>query len=108
MRHEQRGHARAPQHRAQLVAHRLTQRGVEVGERLVEQQHARRDHERARQRDSLLFPAGKRLDRPLGLVVEADAGERLRAFASRSAFPTPRASSPNATFCSTVMCGKSA
>ena len=43
----------------QLDAHVLAQLGVEVGQRLVEQQDSRLDHEAARQRDALLLAAGQ-------------------------------------------------
>ena len=44
---------------AQLDAHVGAQLGVEVRERLVEQQHRGLEHEGARQRDALLLPAGE-------------------------------------------------
>ena len=44
---------------AQLDAHVGAQLGVEIGERLVEQQHRRLEHEGARQRDALLLAAGE-------------------------------------------------
>ena len=43
---------------AQLDLHLLAQLGVEIGQRLVEQQHVRPDHERAGQRHALLLAAG--------------------------------------------------
>ncbi len=44
----------------QFVAHREADLGVEVGERLVEQQHRRIDRQRPPQRDALALAAGKR------------------------------------------------
>jgi len=44
---------------AQLQPHVGTQLGVEVRKRFVEQQHGRREHEGARQRDPLLLAAGQ-------------------------------------------------
>ncbi len=44
---------------AQLDAHVGAQLGVEVRQRLVEQQHRGLEHEGARQRDALLLPAGE-------------------------------------------------
>ncbi len=41
----------------QLDAHALAQLGVEIGQRLVEQQDRRLDHEAARERDALLLAA---------------------------------------------------
>ena len=43
---------------ADLDAHLLAQEGVQVRQRLVQQQHARLDDEAARQRDALLLAAG--------------------------------------------------
>jgi hypothetical protein len=40
----------------QLLAHAHAQKGVERGQRLVEQQHAGLHDERARQDDALLLP----------------------------------------------------
>ena len=52
--------------------------GVERGERLVEQQHLRLRHQRARDRHPLRLPAGQ-LARPgIGLVGQADAREHTR------------------------------
>ena len=48
---------------ADLGAHLLAQLGVQVGERLVHQQHLRLHHQRARQRHALLLPAGELVGR---------------------------------------------
>ena len=59
--------------------------GVERRERLVEQQHLRPRHQRARDRDALRLAAGQ-LARPhIGLVGEADARQRLGDALRRSA-----------------------
>ena len=58
---------------AQLVAHAR----VERRERLVEQQHARLDRERAGQRDALLLAAGELVGVVPGVVGEADELEHL-------------------------------
>ena len=42
---------------ADLLAHLAAQAGVEIGQRLVEQQHRRLQHQRARDRDALLLSA---------------------------------------------------
>ena len=47
----------------ELDAHLHAQLGVEVGERLVEQEHPRVAHDRAAERDALALPAGE-LARP--------------------------------------------
>jgi len=52
---------------ADFAAHLRAQLGVEVGERLVEQQHAWLDDDRARERDALLL-AARELMRHLPLV----------------------------------------
>ena len=53
------GDADAPLQVADEDPHLLAQLGVEIGERLVEQQDLRLDHQRAGQRDALLLAAGK-------------------------------------------------
>src|SRR4030095_11542420 len=53
-----------------LAAHLDPQLGVEVGERLVEQQHVRLDHDRARDRDALQLAAGKLMRPALAIAVE--------------------------------------
>ena len=73
---------------AQLVARALAQRRIEVGQRLVEQQHARLDHQRARQRDALLLAARQRLHRRARLRRRARRSRApRRARASRSRLP---------------------
>ena len=44
---------------ADVLAHAAAQLGVEIRQRLVEQQHLRLEHERARHRDALLLAAGE-------------------------------------------------
>ena len=60
---EDRGHAELALQRLDLGAHGQPQRGVEVGERLVEQQELRLLDQRAGERDALLLAAGQ-LARP--------------------------------------------
>ncbi len=55
----------------QLDPHALAQLGVEIGERLVEQQDLRLDHEAAGERDALLLAAGK-LAREAALEARRD------------------------------------
>ena len=64
-------------------AHALAQLGVEVGERLVEQENFRLDHEAARKRDALLLAAGELVGIALLEPGEVDQRERLRDFAPR-------------------------
>ena len=59
----------------ELEAHALAQLGVEIGQRLVEQQELRLHHERARQRQALLLAAGELGRLALGQMVERDRGE---------------------------------
>ena len=60
---------------------------VERGERLVQQQHLRPRHQRARNGDALRLPAGQFARPYLRLVGQADARERsARRARSRSAF----------------------
>ena len=59
----------------ELEAHVFPQLRVEVRERLVEEEQRRLHHERARERESLLLPAGQRSRVARGEVVELDDGE---------------------------------
>ena len=69
-----RGDAERAQQPVELAAQPLAQGGVERGQRLVEQQHARPRRDRARQRDALALAAGELVD---AAVLQAlDAGER--------------------------------
>ena len=106
---EDRGDSQPPLQPLQLEAGRRAQLRVEVRQRLVEQQHARLDRERARDRHALLLPAGE-LRRADGR--RSRQGSRARASRARArgcaARGQRRSSSPNATFCATVRCGQSA
>ena len=88
---------------AQLHAHLR----VERRERLVEQEHARLDRQRARERDALLHAARELVRVALAGVAEPDELEQLfdRACAGRPS-RCLRIRSPYSTFCSAVMFGK--
>jgi hypothetical protein len=58
--HEDRSHSGLPLECAQFTAELISQVAIEVGERLVQQQHVRFDDECAGQGDALLLPAGER------------------------------------------------
>ena len=94
---------------ADLEAHLLAQVGVEVGQRLVEQQHLRLDHDGARQRHALLLAA-----RQLGRIAALEARPSARRRGSRStrrsisARGSLRTSRPKPTFSPTVMFGQMA
>ena len=91
----------APQPRAQLGAHL----GVERAERLVEQQHARLDRQRAGERHALALAAGelrrvaRRRSRP---SPTSSSSSSTRA--AISAFGRLRIVRPKATLSRTVMC----
>ena len=88
---------------AQLDAHLR----VERRERLVEQQHARLDRERPRERDALLHAARELVRIALAGVGEPDELEQLaRPGPAGSAFGFLRILRPYSTFCSAVMFGK--
>ena len=94
---------------ADLDAHLLAQLGVEVRERLVEQQHIGPEDERASQRDALLLAARELARQALAQLLEAHEAQGLVDAAARSRpCRSLRISSPNATFCATVRCGNSA
>ena len=71
------GHAGLLQDAAQLVAQADAQLGVEVAERLVEQDELRPVDQASRQRHALHLAARQRRHRPLGIVAEADQLERV-------------------------------
>ena len=62
---------------AHLVPDREPARGVEPGRGLVEEQHLRLVHERRRQIEPALHPAGVALDQPVGRVLELHQLEQL-------------------------------
>ena len=70
VRHVDRGDAELLLELADLRPHLHADLGVEIGERLVEQQHLRIQHERTRQRHALLLPA-----RQLAGITIAQPGE---------------------------------
>ena len=62
---------------ADLLAHLAAQPGVEVAERLVEQQHRRLQHQGAGDGDALLLAARQLRRLALAVAVEADLGQAL-------------------------------
>ncbi len=109
VRHQHRGDADAPDHLAQFATGPLAQGGIEVRERLVEQEDARLRRQRTRQRHALLLPAGELADAPALQAGEVHLLECLADPASRCRRAgAPMASSPKATFCPTSRWGKSA
>ena len=94
---------------ADFLAHMPSELGVEVGERLVEQQHLRLQHQRPRHRDALLLAARQFARQP---VAETGQPDQLQpGFCPLDDFlfgEARKASGRTATFSSTVMCGNSA
>jgi hypothetical protein len=74
--------------RADLLAHLAAQARVEVGQRLVEQQHRRLQHQRARQRHALLLAAGEFARQPVVEADQAHVAQRSRG-ARRLVLRTP-------------------
>ena len=62
---------------ANFRAHLKAEFGIEIGERLVEQQAARPDDERAGERDALLLAAGELIGFAVGVGAHAHGLERL-------------------------------
>ena len=62
--------------RAELVAHLGAQAGIEVAERLVEQQHLGLEHQRAGDRHALLLAARQGRRRPVGEALHLDQAQR--------------------------------
>ena len=103
------GDAGAALQALQLPAHLLAELGVEIGQRLVEQQDLRLDHEAAGQRHALLLAAGQLVRIALLEPGEVDQRERVaRPSASRLAAGVFRTFRPNTTFSYTVLCGHTA
>ena len=94
---------------AQLVLHLPADLDVQRTKRLVEQEDGRLDDDSARERDTLALAAGDLVNFS---VAEARRDRRpqalLRPARIRSRSGTRRIDSPNAVFCRTFMCGKSA
>jgi hypothetical protein len=93
----------------ELVAQRLAQLGVQVGQRLVEQQQRRLDDQRAGQREALLLATGELGGLPAwgeSSIVASTRSTRslISALAGRSA--RLRTCSGKATLSKTVMCGQ--
>ncbi len=76
VRHVDDGQREALLQLADLLAHLPAQARVEVGQRLVEQQHRRLEHQRARHRDALLLAAGELRGQARVEAGQADGGER--------------------------------
>ena len=91
----------------ELGAHAVAQLGVEVGQRLVEQQELRLHHQRARQREPLLLAAGELGGVAVDQVIERDRAEHAHHLvADLLALGSLRTSSGKATFWNTFMCGQ--
>ena len=69
-----RGDAERAQQAVELAAQPLAQRGIERGQRLIEQQHPRPWRDRARQSHALALPARELIDFPL--LQSFDPGKR--------------------------------
>ena len=89
-------------------AHLLAQPGVEVAERLVEQQHLRLADDGARERDPLLLAAARARRRPVGESLKPTS-RSTRASRARD-LRAARALGPGAQrigdVSNTVMCGQ--
>jgi hypothetical protein len=60
-----------------FLAHFASQPGVQVGQRLVKQQHRRLQHQRARQRHTLLLPAREFAGQPVVKADQSHVAQRL-------------------------------
>jgi hypothetical protein len=98
---------------AQPAAQFLAHLGVERAERLVEQQHARFDRQRARQCDALALAARQLRRKAVGQPVQLHQLEQVMHLAVRSAFSLGRWARgfmrrPKATLSNTFMWRNSA
>ena len=95
--------------RADLLAQRNADLGVERRQRLVEQQQLRLRRQRAGERDALLLAAGELVGIAVAELRQLDDARASRRRACRlSALATPATFSPKAMFCATVRLGNSA
>ena len=90
----------------ELEPHLHAELGVEVGERLVEEEDLRVAHQRPADRDALALAAGELR----GLAVDvarraAGARATLSDFSAISRFGAPATSRLKPMFCRTVICG---
>ena len=109
VRDEQRRHLDLLVQPAQPLAQLRADLRVERAERLVEQQHARLDGERARQRHPLALAAGELVGVAVGVAREADDRPAARDVrAAIRALGCLRTFSPKATLSRTVMWRKAA
>ena len=90
VRHHDGGEAELALQLADLDPHLLAQLGVEVRQRLVEEEHVGPDRERAGERDALLLAARELARQALRVAVEPHEPQRLLALrAAISAFAEP-------------------
>ena len=103
-----RGDAERAQQPIELAAQPIAQRGVERGQRLVEQQDARPDRHRARQRHALALAAGELVDP--AVLQPRDVGQRHQFGDARGALVRGYAADlqPVADIVGTLMLGNSA
>ena len=90
----------------ELDAHLNAQRGVEIGQRLVEQEDLRLAHDGAADGDALALAAGELAGLALEQRLELQdlrGGEHLGAGARLSGTPASRSAKPMLS--ATVMCG---
>ena len=106
VRYEQKGDTGSALHRLEFRAHLFTQFRIERRQRLIEQQQLRFQHQRARQRNALLFTARKLRRKPVVFGIKLYQIERLQCAFPPSA--APRSRSPNSTLPSAVRCGNNA
>ena len=84
VRHVEHGDAERLLQPSDLAAHLDAQLGVEIGERLVEQQDVRLDHHCAGDRDALELAAGQLMRPALAIAVELHQLQRARNALARS------------------------
>ena len=108
VRDQQRRDALVALQRADLVAQRDARPGVERGQRLVEQERARLEHQRACERHTLLLAARKLAWQPLRERRQSHALHHCVRTLAPLASSMPRTRSGYATFSHTRIVGNSA
>ena len=89
----------------EFEAHLHAQLGVEVGQRLVEQEHLGLAHQRATDRDALALAARKLGRTAIETGLELQHARDFGARSSCTFLDWPAIESEKAMFCRTVMCG---
>ncbi len=93
---------------ADFGPHLKPQLGIEIGKRLIHENHRRFDDDGAGNRHTLLLATGKLPGQLIFLALQPHQNQCGPRALSISLFARPRILRPKPTFCSTFICGNSA